>query len=66
MRHILRAVAHEFYYDELIDKIGSWGAAVAVFNEAYSSESKMDAVLNGFDFSRYTTMKAKAEVNAKL
>ena len=44
MRHLLRGEALDFYYDQVIDKTGSWGAAVASFNEAYSSESKMDAV----------------------
>ena len=45
LRHILRVEALEFYYNQIIDKNEKhWGADVALLNDAFSSEAKMDAV----------------------
>lgn len=41
---MLRDEALDFYYDQIVGKEPSWSSAVLALDEAFSSDSKMDAV----------------------
>lgn len=71
LRHAFRDEALEFYYSQILYRQENWGTAVAVFNETYSSEAKMDAVteklklvsISDYETTERTAREALKEIN---